>query len=114
MRAHIFLCMLAYYVEWHLREAWRPLLFADEDQPAKADRDPVARAQRSEDAMQKVLTHTLPDGTPAHSFRTLLEELSALVRNTCRTPGDSTTFDLLTTPTQLQRRAFELIDQVVV
>ena len=114
VRAHIFLCMLAYYVEWHLREAWRPLLFADEDQPAKADRDPVARAQRSEDAMQKVLTHTLPDGTPAHSFRTLLEELSALVRNTCRTPGDSTTFDLLTTPTPLQRRAFELIDQVVV
>jgi len=114
VRAHIFLCMLAYYVEWHLREAWRPLLFADEDQAAKADRDPVARAQRSEDAMQKVLTHTLPDGTPAHSFRTLLEELSALVRNTCRTPGDSTTFDLLTTPTPLQRRAFELIDQVVV
>jgi transposase len=114
VRAHIFLCMLAYYVEWHLREAWRPLLFADEDQAPKADRDPVAAAQRSADAMQKVLTHTLPDGTPAHSFRTLLEELSALVRNTCRTPGDSTTFDLLTTPTPLQRRAFELIDQVVV
>jgi hypothetical protein len=117
VRAHIFLCMLAYYIEWHLREAWRPLLFADEDQAAKADRDPVAPAQRSTQALQKVHTHTLADGTPAHSFRTLLEELSSLVRNTCRTPGPvehSPTFDLLTTPTPLQRRAFELIDQIKV
>jgi hypothetical protein len=117
VRAHIFLCMLAYYVEWHLREAWRPLLFADEDQAAKLDRDPVAPAQRSQEAMEKVLTHTLPDGTPAHSFRTLLEALSTLVRNTCRAPGTlrhSPTFDLLTTPTSLQRRAFELIQQIAV
>ncbi len=117
VRAHIFLCMLAYYLEWHLREAWRPLLFADEDQVAKATRDPVAPAQRSEDAMQKVLTHTLPDGTPAHSFRTLLEELSTIVRNTCRAPGPvkhSATFELLTTPTPLQRRALALIDQIIV
>jgi len=116
VRAHIFLCMLAYYLEWHLREAWRPLLFADEDQAAKADRDPVAPAQRSAEALQKVLTHTLPDGTPAHSFRTLLEELSTLARNTCRTPGSahSSVFDLLTIPTGLQRRAFELIDKVAV
>jgi hypothetical protein len=67
--------------------------------------------------LQKVFTHTLADGTPAHSFRTLLEELSTLVRNTCRTPEPvqhSPTFDLLTTPTSLQRRAFELIDQIVV
>ncbi|MDB6159046.1 MAG: hypothetical protein JWO04_2752 [Gammaproteobacteria bacterium] len=116
VRAHIFLCMLAYYVEWHLREAWRPLLFADEDQAAKVNRDPVAPAQRSADAMQKVLTHTLADGTPAHSFRTLLEELSTIVRNTCRAPGleHSPTFDLLTTPTPLQRRAIELIDKIAV
>jgi hypothetical protein len=117
VRAHIFLCMLAYYVEWHLREAWRPLLFADEDQAAKAHRHPVAPARRSAGAMQKVLTHTLPDGTPAHSFRTLLEELSTLVRNTCRAPGHferSATFDLLTNPTDLQRRAFELIDKIAV
>ena len=115
VRAHIFLCMLAYYVEWHLLEAWRPLLFADEDQPAKAHRDPVAPAERSEDALQKVITHTLPDGTPAHSLRTLLEDLSSIVRNTCRTPGPverSGTFDLLTTPTATQRRALELIDQI--
>ena len=115
VRAHIFLCMLAYYVEWHLLEAWRPLLFADEDQSAKAHRDPVAPAERSEDALQKVSTHTLPDGTPAHSLRTLLEDLSSIVRNTCRTPGPverSGTFDLVTTPTATQRRALELIDQI--
>ena len=115
VRAHIFLCMLAYYVEWHLLEAWRPLLFADEDQLAKAHRDPVAPAERSEEALQKVITHTLPDGTPAHSLRTLLEDLSSIVRNTCRTPGPverSGTFDLLTTPTATQRRALELIDQI--
>src|ERR1700730_1131270 len=117
VRAHIFLCMLAYYVEWHLLEAWRPVLFADEDQAAKADRDPVAPAQRSDEAVQKVITHTLTDGTPAHSFRTLLEDLSTLVRNTCRTPAPvehSPTFDLLTTPTPLQRRALELIDKIAV
>ena len=115
VRAHILLCMLAYYVEWHLLEAWRPLLFTDEDQPAKAHRDPVAPAERSEDALQKVITHTLPDGTPAHSFRTLLEDLSSIVRNTCRTPGPverSGTFDLLTTPTATQRHALELIDKI--
>jgi hypothetical protein len=91
------------------------LLFADEDQAAKADRDPVAPAQRSEEALQKVLTHTLADGTPVHSFRTLLEDLSTIVRNTCRTPGPlehSPTFDLLTTPTPVQRRALELIDKI--
>jgi hypothetical protein len=95
----------------------RPLLFADEDQAGKADRNPVAPAQRSEDAMQKVITHSLADGTLAHSFHTLLKELSTLVRTTCRTPGKTkhlATFDLLTTPIPLQRRAFELIDQIVV
>jgi transposase len=115
VRAHIFLCMLAYYVEWHLLEAWRPLLFADEDQAAKAERDPVAPAERSEEALQKVITHTLPDGTPAHSFRTLLEDLSSIVRNTCRTPGPverSGTFDLITNPTASQRHALELIDKI--
>ncbi len=115
MRTHIFLCMLAYDVEWHMLEAWRPLLFADEDQAAKADRDPLAPDQRSEQALQKVLTHTLPDSPPAHSFRTLLEDLSTIVRNTCRTPGHlerSGTFDLITTPTAKQRRTMELIGQI--
>jgi hypothetical protein len=116
VRARIFLCMLAYHVEWYLIEAWRPLLFADEDRAAKATRDPVAAAQRSKSAFQKVHTHTTEDGTPAHSLRTLIAELATLVRNTCRTPAAEhpATFDILTTPTTLQRRAFDLIDQITV
>jgi len=117
VRAHIFLCMLAYYVEWHLLEAWRPLLFADEDQAAKAGRDPVAPAKRSAAARAKAATHTDADGTPVHSLRTLFAELATLVRNTCRTPGAvavPATFDLLTTPTPLQRRALELAGQIAV
>ena len=115
VRAHIFLCMLAYYVEWHLIEAWRPLLFADEDQTAKATRDPVAPAKRSAAALEKVHSHLSSHGTPVHSLRTLIAELASLVRNTCRTPGTlehPATFDILTTPTALQRRAFELLNSI--
>ncbi len=112
VRAHIFLCMLAYYVEWHLIEAWRPLLFADEDQAAKTTRDPVAPAQRSAAALEKVRTHSRSDGEPVHSVRTLLAELATLVRNTCRAPEHPATFDILTTPTPLQRRTFELVEQI--
>jgi transposase len=100
VRAHIFLCMLAYYVEWHMREAWRELMFADTDQQAKARRDPVAPAQRSQAAQHKAARHTLDDGTPAHSFSTLLVDLAGIVRNTCRTPQagpDAPTFQLVTT-----------------
>ena len=117
VRAHIFLCMLAYYVEWHLIEAWRPLLFADEDQAAKTTRDPVAPAKRSAAALEKAHTHSIDQGTPAHSLRTLIAELATLVRNTCRTPAalaHPATFELLTTPTDLQRRAFALVDQITV
>ncbi|HQW10308.1 MAG: IS1634 family transposase [Steroidobacteraceae bacterium] len=117
VRAHIFLCMLAYYVEWHLLEAWRTLLFADEDQAAKATRDPVAPAKRSAAALEKSHTHSTADGAPAHSLRTLIAELATLVRNTCRTPGalqHPATFELLTTPTALQSRAFQLLDQIAV
>jgi transposase len=117
VRAHIFLCMIAYYVEWHLREAWRELLFADADLAAKATRDPVAPARRSAAAQRKALTHQLDDGTPAHSFRTLLDELATIVNNTCRVPGsapETATFPMVTTPTPLQRRARELIDQITV
>jgi Transposase DDE domain len=115
VRAHIFLCLLAYYVEWHLREAWRELMFADPDQQAKATRDPVAPAKRSAAALLKVASHTLDDGTAAHSFSTLLAELATIVRNTCRTPNaadDAPTFDLLTTPNPKQQRAFELIQMI--
>jgi len=117
VRAHIFLCMLAYYVEWHLIEVWRPLLFADEDQAAKTKRDPVAPAKRSQAALDKVDTHLTADGNPVHSLRTLIAELATLVRNTCRTPGaleHPATFDILTTPSALQRRAFALIDDISV
>ena len=69
VRAHIFLCMLAYYVEWHMREAWQELMFADEDQAAKATRDPVAPARRSAAAEEKAISKQLDDGTPVHSFR---------------------------------------------
>jgi transposase len=115
VRAHIFLCMLAYYVEWHLREAWRELMFADPDQEAKATRDPVAPATRSKAALAKVARHTLDDGTPAHSFGTLLAELGNIVRNTCRTPSagsDAPSFDVLTTPNPKQVRALELIKTI--
>lgn len=117
VRAHIFLCVLAYYVEWHLREAWRELLFADTEQQAKATRDPVAPAKRSKTALAKVASHTLDDGTPAHSFATLLAELSTIVRNTCRTPhagADTPTFTVVTTPNPKQRRALELIQKIQV
>lgn len=115
VRAHILLCTLAYYVEWHMREAWRALLFADEDIEAKAKRDPVAPARRSEAAERKALTHTRSDGSPVHSFRTLLEELSSIVRNTCRTPRavqDSPTFTITTRPNPTQQRALQLLETI--
>ncbi|MGH8555582.1 MAG: IS1634 family transposase [Polaromonas sp.] len=115
VRAHILLCMLAYYVEWHMREAWAPLMFADTDRQALATRDPVAPAKRSKAALAKAASHTLDDGTPAHSFATLLAELATIVRNTCRTPHagpDAPTFELLTTPSLKQQRPFELIQQI--
>lgn len=115
VRAHIFLCMLAYYVEWHMREAWRELMFADTEQEAKATRDPVAPAKRSKSALAKAARHTLDDGTPVHSFSTLMAELATLTRNTCRTPQagpDATTFEVLTTPNAKQQRALELLQQI--
>ena len=117
VRAHIFLCMLAYYVQWHMLEAWRPLLFCDEDQPAKATRDPVAPAERSESARRKAHTHTLEDGAQVHSFSTLLKRLSAIVRNTCRIPGERSpghVFDVVTTPDAKQQRAYELLQKITV
>jgi len=115
VRSHIFLCMLAYYVEWHMRQAWVELMFADEDQAAKLTRDPVAPAKRSDAAMKKVQSRTLGDGTPVHSFQTLLKVLEGVVRNTCRAPDadkDTPAFELTTTPNEKQKRALELIDQI--
>ena len=115
VRAHIFLCMLAYYVEWHLRQAWRELTFADEDQAASRTRDPVAPARRSAAALKKAQSHTLEDGTPTHSFQSLMAELAAVVQNTCRAPNsapDSPTFQITTTPNNTQKRALDLIAQI--
>jgi transposase len=117
VRAHIFLCLLAYYVEWHMLEAWRPLLFSDEDQAAKQTRDPVAPAERSAAALEKVHSKRLDDGTVVHSFRTLLKALSAIVRNVCRRRGagaDEPTFDMVTIPTPEQQRAFDLLETITV
>ena len=117
VRAHIFICMLAYYVQWHMTEAWRPLLFADEDQDAKSSRDPVAPAKRSDAAMRKVHTKRLDDGSTVHSFRTLLEHLGEIVRNTCRTPGmgpDAPTFRVTTTPNPKQQKALDLLRNITV
>ena len=116
MRAHIFLCVLAYYVEWHMRDALRPMLFADEMTNAEKDaRDPVAPAQRSAAALRKIKTKKLDDGSPAHDFRTLMGELALLVRSTCRVRGataDAPTFDVLTSPNETQGRALELLAKV--
>jgi transposase len=115
VRAHIFLCMLSYYVEWHMLEAWRPLLFADEDQQAKAKRDPVAPAKRSEGARGKTASKRIDDDTTVHSFRTLLSELSGIVRNRCRRPGadpSEPTFEVTTTPNSRQAKALALLDAI--
>ncbi len=115
VRAHIFICMLAYYVEWHMREAWRSQLFCDEDQEAKKTRDAVAPAKRSKAALNKVHAKVLDDGTEVHSFQTLLKLLSAIVRNVCRVPRagpDAPTFEVVTTPNAKQQRAFDLLEGI--
>jgi transposase len=115
VRAHILLCMLAFYVEWHMREAWRELMFADTDQAAKATRDPVAPAKRSASASAKAASKLLDDEQPAHSFATLMAEMATVVRNTCRTPSagaDAPTFEVLTTATAHQQRALALIHAI--
>ena len=117
VRAHIFLCLLSYYVLWHMLQAWRPLLFCDEDLQAKATRDPVAPAKRSEAALRKAHFKTLDDGSEVHSFHTLLKLLSGIVRNVCRVPGappDAPTFEVVTTPNEKQQRAFDLLETIEV
>jgi|SRR6266498_881580 len=118
VKAHIFLCMLAHYVVWHMIESWRELLFCDEDQQAKKTRDPVAAAKRSNAALDKVHSKLLDDGTPVHSFQTLLKDLSTIVSNTCRSQGVSTinqpTFDLITNSSPTQQRAYDLLKSIQV
>jgi transposase len=117
VRAHIFICMLAYYVRWHMMEAWRPLLFADEDQEAKELRDPVDPADRSDAAYDKLATRKLEDGTGVHSFRTLMASLRSIVRNECQRTGAAEgegSFEMDTTPTREQQRALDLLLQISV
>jgi transposase len=117
VRAHIFLCMLAYYVEWHMREAWRELMFADEDLELKKHRDPVAAARRSEAALHKAATRKLKNGSTVHSFRTLLQDLSTIVRNTCEARvgnKNGSTFQMTTLPNPDQQRAIQLLQSISV
>jgi hypothetical protein len=109
VRAHLFVCFLAAYVRWHLEAAWAPLLFRDEAPPARTD--PVAPPERSASALAKERHHQTPDGLRAGSFRTLMAELATLTRNRVVPAGvdEQAAFDLLSEPTPLQARAFELI-----
>lgn len=112
VRAHILLCMLAFYVEWHMRRDLAPLLFQDEELSRdRTCRDPVAPAECSASARRKKLERVTADGFPVHSFETLLRELATRCRNTCRIPSDpsATTFQQLTEPTALQARALQLL-----
>jgi transposase len=106
VRAHVLLCTLAYYLTWHLRAAWAPLLFKDEHPPIPTD--PVAKATRSPAAQRKTQTKRTTTGDPCHSYRSLLTELGTLTRNTIRLPGATATFQKLTQPTKLQARALDL------
>lgn len=113
VRAHILLCMLAYYVESHMRQRLAPLLFDDDDKPQAraARRSIVAPAQRSAAAKRKAFTKQTADGLPVHSFQTLLGDLATIVKNRIQ-PADKTipAFDMLTQPTAVQKRAFDLLD----
>jgi hypothetical protein len=106
VRAHVLICMLAYYLTWHLKAAWKPLLFTDENRPVSPD--PVAKTVRSPAAQQKAQTKRTTTDRPAHSYRTLLAELSTQTRNTTRLAGSTTTFEKLTQPTDLQAEALDL------
>ena len=112
VRAHILLCMLAYYVEWHMRQLLAPLLFDDHDKPqARAARaSVVAPAQRSSAALRKAAAKKTDDGFPVHSFQTLLRDMATIAKNRIQPTDDKTpAFDMLTTPTALQQRAFDLL-----
>ncbi len=111
VRAHVFLCVLAYYVEWHMRRAWAPLLFAEDDPADAATRrgSPVQPATRSASAEAKASAKQTPEGETVHRFRGLLNHLATLTKNTIQPAGDLPSFDQLTVPTPLQQKAFDLL-----
>jgi hypothetical protein len=108
VRAHVLLCMLAYYLEWHLRRTWAELTFEDEQPPPASD--PVAKAERSPEAKRKARQKTTAAGQPCHSFRTLLRELALIARTTNRISGSDATFTKVARATGIQRRALELVE----
>jgi Transposase DDE domain len=112
VRAHVLICMLAYYLTWHLKAAWKPLLFTDEHRPVSPD--PVTKAVRSTAAQQKAQTKRTATGHAAHSYRTLLAELATQTRNTTRVHGHAGTFEKLTQPTPLQADALDLAEHAPV
>jgi transposase len=115
VRAHIFVCLLAYYVEWHLRRVWAPLLFEDDTLPTdRLTRDPVLPAQPSAAVVEKKVRRQTPDGLPVHSFDTLLHELATRCEVTCRLRADPTAPPIRqwTPPTPLQARALALLSGV--
>ena len=116
MRAHVFLCMLAYYLEWHMRQALKPILFDDHDKAAAeaARTSIVAKAKRSAAADRKALTKRTDDGLPVHSFRSLLGDLATVTRNTMAMDGQhDATFVLYPQLTPVQARAFQLLGVAV-
>ena len=113
VKAHVLLCVLAYYVEWHLREAWAQLLYADEELAQdRRRRDPVLPPVPSASARLKKATHVTDDGLRVQSFGTLLRTLATLARSTCRMKDDADgpSFTRDTDPTPLQQRAMELVE----
>lgn len=115
VRAHIFLCMLAYYVDWHLRRALAPLLFEDEElDENRWTRHPVAKAEPSRSTAAKKAQRQTPDGLPVMDLQTLLKELASRSRNTFRMKADdparAATFTQITEPTPLQARVLELLE----
>jgi hypothetical protein len=115
VRAHVFLCLLAYYLQWHLRRALAPLLFDDHDPAAAAGgrASPVAKAARSPAASRKLTTRRSDDGLPVHSWRSLVQDLATLTRNTVRF-GDTPPVTMLATPTALQHAIFERLGLALV
>jgi transposase len=114
VKAHVFVCMLAYYVQWHLRQAWGPLLFVDEHLAEhRAERDPVAPAEPADEVQTKKGTRQTEAGHEVQSFRTLLAELATQCRNTCLFGEAESTacFNKLTEPSPLQSEAFRLIQE---
>jgi hypothetical protein len=116
VRAHLFVCLLAYYVQWHLKQAWAPLLFADEHLAEhRAVRDPVAPAQPAAEVQQKSAARRTNEGHEVQSFRTLLMALGAQCRQTYRFLENESAIEIqkLTDPTPLQTEAFRLLQQGV-